>query len=77
MRAKKITLLLFLTAISLLTIFLVVLLDDTVLAADDPNTLLLQNVNLSNVPSGGMVVIKPSISETRFLRDELKPLKAV
>ncbi len=34
MKAKKVTVLMFLTVISLLTIFLVVLLDDTVLAAD-------------------------------------------
>ena len=34
MKAKKITLLMFLTVISLLTIFLIVLLDDTVLAAE-------------------------------------------
>ncbi len=35
MRGRKVTLLLFLTVISLLTMFLVVLLDDTALAADD------------------------------------------
>ncbi len=34
MKAKKVTVLMFLTVISLLTIFLVLLLDDTVLAAE-------------------------------------------
>ncbi len=38
MKTKKITLLLMLAVISLLTIFLVVLLDDSVLAADDPGS---------------------------------------
>ena len=77
MRAKKITLLLFLTALSLLTIFLVVLLDDTVLAADDSNIQILPNVYLSNEYPGVMVCIKPSISGACFLQDELKLLKAV
>ncbi len=77
MKARKVTLLLFLTAISLLTIFLVVLLDDTVLAADDTNNQMLPNVNLPDVPAEVMVVSKPTTSGARFLQDELKPLKAV
>ncbi len=56
MRTKKITLLLMLTVISLLTMFLVVLLDDTVLAADDVGSQMLPNLNLSSGVSQGMMV---------------------
>ncbi len=77
MKTKKITIFLFLTVISLLTMFLVVLLDDTVLATADSKSLMLPNLNLSEMSPGVMVATIVPESGVRFLQDELKPMKAV
>jgi len=77
MRTKKVTLLLFLTVLSLLTMFLVVLLDDTVLAAAISNEPMFQKLNLSEMPWGAKVAAIQPGSEARISRDELKPMKAV
>ena len=57
MKARKVTLLLLVTAISLLTIFLVVLLDDEALATDDPSSRMIQSLNVSEMPPEGMAVV--------------------
>ncbi len=77
MKTKKVTLLLMLTVISLLTIFLVVLMDDSVLAASEIEGPLLQNLNLSEASPGTMMVDMQPNPEARFLRDDPLPLKAV
>ncbi len=51
MKTKKVTLLLMLTVVSLLTIFLVILLDDTVLASEGLSCKMIPNLNLSQVSS--------------------------
>lgn len=55
MKAKRVTLLLFVTVISLLTMFLVVLLDDKVLAGSGSEDQLLPNLNLYQMEPQGMV----------------------
>lgn len=77
MKTKKITLLLMLTVISLLTIFLAVLLDDTVLAATDAKSPILQNLNLLEMAPQGMVVELYSEPGNRLSQDDLKLTKAV
>jgi hypothetical protein len=77
MRTKKVTILLMLTVISLLTIFLVFLLDDTVLAAEgclsqkSPNLSLLQN------QSKGMMASNHVQTEYQFVLDELQSTEVV
>jgi len=77
MKAKRVTVLLFVTVISLLTIFLVVLMDDTVLAADNSGEQMLQNRNLYWMAPESMVVTTRTYSGSRILQDELEPMEAV
>ena len=77
MKTKKITLLLMLTVISLLTIFLVVLMDDAVLASTDTECQLLQNLNLWEKTSQGMIDNTQSSSDARLSREILHPMKAM
>ncbi len=71
MRTKKVTILLFLTVISLLTMFLVVLLDDKALAAEEPTKQMLPILNLSEKPTEGMLINYLSLGS------ELKSMEAV
>ena len=77
MKAKKVTLLLLVTTISLLTIFLVVLLDDTVLASNDSGDQMLPNLNLYQRSPEGMVATNQTCPETRLWRDEPQLMEAV
>ncbi len=52
MKAKKVTLLMVLTVISLLTIFLVLLLDDTVLAAEGNHESVSSELTAPEFPGG-------------------------
>ena len=76
MNAKRVTLLLFVTAISLLTIFLVVLLDDTVLAGNNSEYQLLRNLNLYQMEPQGMVATN-QLRPQNNLRHEPEPLEVV
>jgi len=77
MNARRVTLLLFVTVISLLTIFLVVLLDDDTLAANDSGNESLRNLNLSQMSPEGMLAFNQTFSRIVFQRDELEPTGAV
>jgi hypothetical protein len=78
MRAKKVTILLFLTVISLLTIFFVLLLDDKVLAAVHPDHRKCENLGLPGTTREGMMMGNHSPSGALFcLRDKLKIMEAV
>ncbi len=77
MNARRVTLLLFVTVISLLTIFLVVLLDDDTLAANDSGNESLRNLNLYQMSPEGMLAFNQTFSRIAFQRDKLEPTGAV
>ena len=77
MKTKKVTLLLIVTVISLLTIFLVLLLDDNALAAGEPEGSFFPNLDLSQMTFESMVEGERCSLPAEFLRIELELMKVV
>jgi len=71
MRTKKITMLLVVTVVSLLTMFLVFLLDDSVLAEEIAGSQGLQNLYLWPTQAGAMMVDNLVQLQNGFVLDEL------